>query len=49
MNIEELYKQKGELLTTIEIAQAKLRAVNEQIIKLLNESKESEVKDVATT
>lgn len=36
MNLEDLYKQKGELLTTIEISQAKLRSVNDKIVGLLN-------------
>ncbi|OQB10449.1 MAG: hypothetical protein BWY21_00370 [Parcubacteria group bacterium ADurb.Bin216] len=36
MTLEELYKLKGELLTNIEIAQAKLQAVNKQIVALLN-------------
>lgn len=36
MTIEELYKQKGELITAIEVSQARLKSVNERIVELLN-------------
>lgn len=35
-DLTELYRQKGELTTRIEIAQAKLRAVNESIVNFIN-------------
>lgn len=37
--MDELYKQKGELVTTIEIAQAKLQSVNSKIIEIMNNEK----------
>lgn len=37
MNINELYRIKGQLTTEIEIAQAKLQQVNKQIIDLINQ------------
>ena len=42
MNLDELYKQKGELVTQIEIAQAKLQAVNQNIVKIINSEFKSE-------
>lgn len=43
-----LYQRKGELHTTIEIAQAQMQNVNSEIVKLLNANstngKEAEVK-----
>lgn len=38
MELIDLYKKKGELITEIEIAQAKLQSVNQEIVKLLNEA-----------
>lgn len=42
--LDDLYKQKGQLLTEIELAQSRLRLVNEEIAKELNrvESKKRE-------
>ena len=40
MELKELYASKGELQTTIEITQAKLRQVNEQLIKHLSNGHE---------
>lgn len=37
MTLEELYQAKGSLITQIEVAQAKLKAVNDEIVKRLNE------------
>jgi hypothetical protein len=42
MSLEELYKAKGELITQIEIAQAKLQQINQEIIALINKPKPSE-------
>jgi hypothetical protein len=36
MAIDNLYRMKGELVTTIEVAQAELARVNEEIAKELN-------------
>ena len=36
MELKELYAKKGELTTQIEIFQAKLQQINQEIIKLLN-------------
>lgn len=36
MTIEELYQAKGNLITQIEVAQAKLKAVNDEIVKQIN-------------
>ena len=38
--LDELYKQKGEAVTQIEMWQAKLQNVNQQIIKRVNQSKQ---------
>ncbi len=38
--LKVLYALKGELTTQIEIAQAQLRSVNEQIIALINKPAE---------
>ena len=35
-NLADLYKAKGELITQLEIIQAKLQQVNQEIAKLLN-------------
>ncbi len=34
-NLNELYRQKGELITTIEIAQSRLQLVNKDIAEQL--------------
>lgn len=45
MNIEELYKRKGELITLIEMAQAHLQVINQEILKSKNDLKpEQEIK-----
>lgn len=36
-NLMQLYARKGEIVTTMEILQAQLQAVNQQIIKVKNE------------
>ena len=36
MELKELYLQKGEIVTQIEVLQARLQAVNQQIINILN-------------
>lgn len=36
MTIEELFKLKGELSWTIQVAQAKLNAVDQELIKFNN-------------
>jgi hypothetical protein len=38
MELEQLYRQKGELVTQLEIAQAKLQQVNQQIVEIINKS-----------
>lgn len=40
MNMDELYKAKGQLTTEIEIAQAKLQQVNKLIIDSINQQAE---------
>lgn len=45
MKIEELYQQKGEAVTQIEIWQAKLHNINEQIISTLNKPLKEVSKD----
>lgn len=45
MDINELYKLKGELTTTIEISQTRLRMVNDEIVKVLTQRPE-EVKEL---
>lgn len=46
MELSELYRLKGELTTTIEVSQAKLREINQQIVNALNsEPKAKEKKD----
>lgn len=37
MTLEELFTRKGELITQIEIAQAKLQSVNQEIVKQVNQ------------
>ena len=44
MSLAELYLRKGELTTTIEIAQAQLQAVNQELVKLLNEKQNEKPK-----
>lgn len=39
MTKEQLYQRKGELTTSIEVAQAELQAVNEELVKILNEER----------
>lgn len=41
--INELYRKKGELITTIESSQAILRYVNEEIVKELNAANRPQV------
>lgn len=36
MTLDELYNKKGELVTTIEVSQAKLQHINKLIIELIN-------------
>lgn len=36
MDLKELYAKKGELVTTIEVSQAQLRVVDQQIVEILN-------------
>ena len=36
MDIDELYKRKGQLVTNIEIHQAQLSDVNKQILNFIN-------------
>lgn len=36
MTLDELFKAKGELIWTIEVAQAKLQEINKQLLSLLN-------------
>ena len=36
MTLEELYKVKGELVTQLEITQAKLKQINQEIIAIMN-------------
>ncbi len=43
MTLDELFKTKGELIWTIEVAQAKLQEINKQIFELLSTS--SSIKD----
>ena len=40
--LQELYRAKGELVTTIEVSQAKLKSVNEGIVKRINKLISSE-------
>jgi hypothetical protein len=42
MELVDLYKRKGELITLIEMAQAYLRVVNEEIVKTKPELKPEE-------
>lgn len=44
MTLDELFKAKGELIWTIEVAQAKLQEINKQIFNLLNTPAPAEVK-----
>lgn len=45
MDIKELYRIKGELMTRVEILQAQLQTINQEILKLLkiSGSKEGDV------
>lgn len=43
MEISELYKMKGELITQSEVIQAKLQSVNQEIVKYLNEPSKIEI------
>lgn len=49
MNLQELYAKKGDLITTIEIAQAQLQEVNKKIVEEINKigqvKKEEEPKE----
>lgn len=36
---EFLYRRKGELITTLEVAQAELKVLNDELIKMLNEER----------
>lgn len=38
MTLNELYTAKGSLVTQIEVAQAQLQSVNQQIVKQINEN-----------
>ena len=38
MNLNELYALKGQIITEIEVSQAKLQNVNKQIVDVLNRS-----------
>lgn len=40
-SIDELYKQYGQLMIELEIIQAKINAVKQEIIKELNNGKEN--------
>ena len=42
MGLSELYTVKGELTTQIEIAQARLQSVNQQIVGLINKQNKAE-------
>ncbi len=35
-SIEELYRQKGEIITQIELAQSRLNVINQAIAEVLN-------------
>lgn len=49
-NLEELYKQYGDLLIQAEIVQAKMVHIKQQIVQELNRPKEPEKKpEVKTT
>ncbi len=41
-DLKDLYAQKGEIITNIEILQSELRKVQDQIVKLLNGPKKEE-------
>lgn len=43
MNIEELYAKKGRLTTNLEIIQAQLREVNQQLIEEINKQNQANV------
>ena len=43
MNLDELFRQKGELTTKIEVAQQLLGQVNRSISELLNKQRAEEV------
>jgi hypothetical protein len=49
MTIEELYKQKGELITNIELFQMQLKKVNNEIFKQLNLIKKEKDGDSIST
>lgn len=40
--LDHLYALKGELITQIEIAQAKLQSINQEIVAIVNKPKPSE-------
>lgn len=42
MTIDELYKEKGDLITQIEIANSKLLDINKKIIEIMNQPKEKD-------
>lgn len=44
--LKELYEKKGELHFTLEVTQARLQKVTQQIIKLTNEEKPEEKPNV---
>ena len=48
MTLQELYTKKGELVTTIEVAQAKLQSVNQEIVKRINEKANEQTNDTET-
>lgn len=48
MTLQELYAKKGELQTTIEVADAQMKQVNQEIVKLLNANSQNGVKPAAS-
>lgn len=49
MQLDELYKMKGQLTTEIEIAQAKLQQVNKQIVELINAVRSKDIESVGAS
>ena len=43
MELKDLYARKGELVTSIEVAQAQLQSVNQEIVKLINNKRAENV------